>query len=664
VLLTSPERARLRWLSELFASLVAVLLVVLVAAETSSQEFGFFLLALMIFFVAAIAAFSFYALLTQQEHPLFVWLRGYPVAATSIMFAFLPVVLFVALFSTEPHFWNIGIFLLVRRVTSAPETVQFLLGGLFGVMWHSRRQLIAIGTPAAEDKKFETQNQMMWDARHQLIATNTPGSIDQQPGTSDQMGKWPLLLFAGGLSIVVLAALIAPQGPALLGRLAGVETPLFKIQVATSTTERQLVLNIERSIGGFDGLDNLVRGSRFTEFECGYQALRAQGLGPFKTPENFPKYERYRLARWFRENVVAPFVARIAAAQQKGYDIESLKSRVRVVANKFLLVILEPDLLRENYGLGQNKYYDAVINELRAQNGELESEYIDGKWPLTPDEEALENREKSPTWCKDETRRSVNANEVYDLIHNTRYIHGIVADFFLFTGNIQGAISVLQKRLDNREFDDDINANAGLAEALYLGERTFGPMDSSEKAEEEKINEISKRFEKALAAVEAQAKIAKECVVVDDQYTKDNKEICQKLGERYHRAQLNIKRDLAFMWAQERMRWPTVIAYAEENYKALWDNRPKQFPCMDNFMTVDIMDTYAYAKLARQAYNLQTFRIQLNITEVREMRSILEDAKAQLRRTDGDICFGNTERRILWGKRVSSHLKLAEAMLQ
>jgi hypothetical protein len=98
------------------------------------------------------------------------------------------------------------------------------------------------------------------------------------------------------------------------------------------------------------------------------------------------------------------------------------------------------------------------------------------------------------------------------------------------------------------------------------------------------------------------------------------------------------------------------------------------FPCTDDGHDLYVKDTYAYVKLAFEAYNLRRgSKPPDHARQLRDARIILEDMRAEVisilhaiqDRTRGDrpapTCVIESEAKA-WIKRISSHLKLAEAI--
>ena len=235
---------------------------------------------------------------------------------------------------------------------------------------------------------------------------------------------------------MVLAALVAPYASALLGRLTGLETPYAKFQFATPTAERELLLDAERDLTIFDRFADLLRGSRFIQFDCWYAALEAGGLNTFSNTDKFKRnYNNYRNAIAFR-NRLTSYVIRLENARRQGCDIESLKTRVRPVAEKLSRLLFVP---KEQ---SVDTAYSAAMSEVDKQDGELRMDGIENKLNKTSAELQSEQKDPDPQWCEPNTQE-IKGDDLRMLIDETRFVYGAVAELFGFTGNAEGVITVL-----------------------------------------------------------------------------------------------------------------------------------------------------------------------------------------------------------------------------
>jgi hypothetical protein len=612
----------------LFAFLVVGLLVSLVAAQGSSRELGAFLVALVSFFLILGMGCLFYALLTQTDMPIFKWLRGFVGGATFILFAFLLMALYTTPFARDMGAWEYSIFIVTRRISSMPETADALLGVLAGVMCRAFPGWTTI-----------------FDGREAAAAV-----------------KWPLLFFAGALSSVVLAALVVPYVSALLDRASGVETPYLKLQFATSTADRQLAQSLPRNVLNPDRFEDFPRSLRFIQYDCGQAALEVGGINELR--DNFVvRYQDFQNGIAFRNKLI-PYFNLIANAERRGYNVEMLKARVRPLAEKFSRLVADPEAstFKDDY--------EAVWPWLERWSREGGFKEVDDK--PTPEEaqrqkEAQRHPEQSdPHWCEPE--KHVNAYAVKRLIKNTRFVHGAVAALFDYVDNTEG--SILMMSLAKAILDKDINVNGGLAAALYIGGRD--------------LPEILSLVEAEIDSVENQ----RSTVVTFGKTGNwgEDMEIRTTLLKRYDRAREILRQRQALLWAQmglqspedvspqEEVPWGKAIKYVEEAYRTHRDQGfASRFQCTDDGDNFTIMDTYAFVKLAFEAHNRQVHRMQPDQKHVREARTVLEDARATLLHTQQQVdearrrgvpassCLVPTEIK-RWMKRISTHLKLAEAM--
>jgi hypothetical protein len=122
----------------------------------------------------------------------------------------------------------------------------------------------------------------------------------------------------------------------------------------------------------------------------------------------------------------------------------------------------------------------------------------------------------------------------------------------------------------------------------------------AEKLEESAFQTVSTLFEQALATLEEQVAKTDSFRMTGEAEENTDTEIQNSLQERYKRGRFAIKREFAFMLAQERRRWSTARQCAHENYK-MWQGKikPTLLECLDDFMPIEIMDVYAYMRLAR-----------------------------------------------------------------
>jgi hypothetical protein len=459
-------------------------------------------------------------------------------------------------------------------------------------------------------------------------------------------GTWGLIALASALGSIMLVAIIEPH----LDSLTTFETPYAKFQFATPQAERQLQVEIQRDLSFFEGLQGVTGTDRIFQIECGYAAVKAGGFAAF---ERSPLYQDLGHALVLR-NAFRDFLARVARAQTAGYDIDGLKRRVSPVADKFYALISGRWPARLSLHSIVDAYRDAT-QELRKQDYALATEGI-GNPPANGAKAAPRSgQEADPErhWCAPLPEELSKQSQIEDLLENTRYVYGAVAVMFSFTGNTEGQIKTYLAARARPPLRDDINVNGSLADAMYQAERDF--------------RQVSEFYEKALAAIDSQAAdVANFCASPRSQ--PNDQEICQDLPRRYTRARLNVRRDLAYVWAQADMRWPTAEFYANQNLEDFRQGSTPQYECLDDYVPIEVKDTYSYVMLAFQAHNYRNDRITPNVTDVREARSLLEEAASELEakqlEEDSPIQCTSHDQTKVWLRRVRSHLRLAEAMLR
>jgi hypothetical protein len=126
------------------------------------------------------------------------------------------------------------------------------------------------------------------------------------------------------------------------------------------------------------------------------------------------------------------------------------------------------------------------------------------------------------------------------------------------------------------------------------------------------------------------------------------------------------------VWAQEGVNWPTAQDYTQRNLDEFSSGELPLFPCfLDPYESFNIKDTYAFVRLSRHAHNTRSDKSASSIAELREARWLLEELMTQLQdrqRQDDENDQLNRctyhEQTKLWLRRVKSHLKLADALLQ
>jgi hypothetical protein len=568
----------------------------------------------------------------------------------------------IAIFSTltakTGDAWAYAVLLTIRRIASMPEMTYGVLGVVAGLMcgnfpeWMNYSRTHGIG-PGHEESN-----------------TGKPASA-----------IWPVIIFGGALSGVVLAALLAPYEQTALSRLSGVETPYLKVQFAISPAEKQLILNVERDLNNLDILQQFPQSLRFIQYDCATAALDAKVSGANMPMDRFVKESEksrvFRAGLAFRKSLI-PYVNRVVSAQRQGYNLPALKGRVRNVAEKFALLAASGDLKTDYQAAMFDINYHEAMFEVQRQYQLFKNEGVGSD--ALPEEEDRTNTDPDPKYC-------LHSDEDIKYIRQAaqerpRYIHGFAAALFFFIGDVGAGNAMISGAFGLNEKTDDINLIVGRSDALYTGGQDFSAVLPIAEKELEIIEERIGKIERV--------KVWSDNEILVDPMRKYENEIRSDLAKRYSRARFAVRRRLAYLWAQHGLaseedllprrdvRWSSAQKYADEAYESLLDKskRAPQFKCIDDDWDLRTKDTYAFVKLAYQAYNLRTQRIPPDEFEVRQARKILEDALAEAREerrrfeearsptgaARGELsCFTQEETRA-WVKRISNHLKLADAL--
>lgn len=514
------------------------------------------------------------------------------------------------------HYYRV--FVAVRRIVLGPEMAQTMLGALAGALCHGLLR------PGATDN-----------------ATGGDGGGDR---SESRPWNGHFVMLAG----VVATAIFAPYIPALLSRMTGVKTPYAELYFV-APADKQRRLEVQRDLIRLVHLADLTYPGRFIDRDCGQKALEAGGMEVFKK-DHKDRFETFADALTFHADFQKLTIL-MRNAQFEGRDIEDLKLPLRSIAQKLFRALAQPEVSKFS------EVFKAALDEVKTQKQKLIDEGIKDKLPKKKQESSIEE----PFWCKDEDENRLQrlmseAGRLRRLVDTTPYVHFLVADLFLFTGNTEAAIKVMRRAAQISP--NDINVNVYLAETLYLGERDFTP--------------VFTYFEDALQAVEVAAKQA----AASASQAGVDVMIREKLRERYLRGRFYLKLRLAYLAAQADVRWPMAQAYAEENYVAYRTGTLQSvwFPCSDVDEQLYVQDTYAYIKMAFEARKPYP-----DIEKVREARWLFEDIMAYLKQEaqqeeqeeSKDVQGGSRELsclhhelRKLWLQRVSSHLTQAEAMLR
>jgi hypothetical protein len=411
----------------------------------------------------------------------------------------------------------------------------------------------------------------------------------------------------------------------------------------------------ERHIGGFFSLDDLLRSRRFINLDCGYRAIKAGGLEQFRKTESFKGFAN---AIAFRERGPVPlFLAGVVHALHASSDPENRKrlSALAVgVADKLHPLLLGLDLPTHEYA----KLYDSAQREVGAAVDRLKNGSTGVETWRSARATETERASPGPAWCDPSRETHLSAEDFRQAARSSRSVFALVTGLYVFGNATDKATEVAEKA--KVLFADDMNVNASLAELLALKRNEGEQLDKPTYAR------VHRLLERALKqALEEQR-------IVQDFSPRDGDpvdlEIKRRLLDRYRRAVLDIKLELAFFLANENSRdgWTYAERFVEENlsaYQAEFEesekNKLKRFPCLDNFMGASILDAYGFVKLTALARDQYMDRRQ-----VRDAMQKLEEAKALIDKIDDERCFSSDgNRKKSWSARVGRHLDWAERLL-
>jgi hypothetical protein len=569
--------------------------------------------AMSIFFLAGLIAYvldSFVSVTNLNEHikSKIPWLMALAAAG-------LVAVLILVLVAVESGSREYPIYEHVRKAALAPETAQAILGFISGAIC----------------RKFP-----LWAATDNAVGSES--------------GSWRVPTTIVVIAALVALALFAPGGSAIVDRITGFETPVVKLQLATSASDRQLAASVDRDLSLLDDISDLSGSLRFLQYDCGYAILSSGGPDQLDSEnrQNFAKYTDFKNAIAFRKSSdFAKFVRRITIAKGTGADVEILKAHVRPVAEK--LSRLAATLERNDQDAFDQAYADAEV-ELKRQDDAVR---IDNKIDdnRVGDDLSEDDQRDDLRWCGtgDDEITTVNLR---DVVNYTRAFYGFVAGLDGFVGDLDGQILMYSLAKSRPLLKEDINVNLGLAGSLYYGGRQIG--------------EIFPYVLTALQRLEHEADVARNRSNVDGK-------IAEELGRRYERGRIILHRQLAYLWALESLRPQEKIRPEEDAPLDLADryareayDGPKEavrILCEDDDSMIYAEDTYALVKLAIQANNVRTHAAGLDREELRKAQSLLEDARAQLSLAgrEAKSCI-NQQRAAAWTKRIYSHLRLVESL--
>jgi hypothetical protein len=379
------------------------------------------------------------------------------------------------------------------------------------------------------------------------------------------------------------------------------------------------------------------------------QALDAGGFQRFKKDK--PQMARkFASELFFREKLTKPFLAVLVNGLQRGHSIDDLRQRARLVADKFFRIFdgaVPPATAAE--------YYAAALLQMNRQTEQLKAQGISAQTPAEPRGSAAS---RWPDWCSDGSRNELEFDDVRNMLNEGRVFYGFVGALYGFAGDNENALKVVEEA--RKRLPEDINVNVAVAEYVSLGR------PSGQFLREESLERAQKHIAMALDQAKEQARR----VATFQPGDPVDKDIKQLLTYRYRRAELDLKREAAYFWAQESFKhigpWDDVILpYAKENYDAYLDKTQPlaTYPCIDDFIEVSILDVYAYTKSAFQSYNKRRWQSPIDKAEIAAAGRALDAADRKLKAANAPACIGNERKKKLWQERLANHQQLNRKQL-
>jgi hypothetical protein len=379
------------------------------------------------------------------------------------------------------------------------------------------------------------------------------------------------------------------------------------------------------------------------QLDCGMEALDAGGLERFKK-EN-PRARHFASELFFRDELTRPFVAALVNALHQGGNLEDLRQRARAVADSFY-----PILAGDVPAAMSEPLYAAALAELERQTLKLKAE------GFSAEQAGWQKAGRDwPQWCSDGTLHQLSFKDFFEILENGRAVYGFVAGLYRFAREIPRAKLVMLRARE--KLPEDLNVNSALAEYVSH-DRPAG-----QYLDERDADRVHVLLEVAIKTVDNQTKRAAAFGGQDP----IDLQIREALGFRYRRAELDLKRQLAFFWAQESYErdilWDVALDNAQLNYEAYRGRNLATYPCIDDYIQISILDIYSYVRVALQNYNRRKWN-KFDEVEVKTAITNLETAKRRLMQVDTSRCPGSAQRKKRWEQRVLNHLRQAEEMLK
>jgi hypothetical protein len=298
----------------------------------------------------------------------------------------------------------------VRSIVSAPGTTEAVLGGVVGLLCRAFRRWNALRWAKATND---------YDALHSSQRPELHG-IDDKAKTDT--ANLPLLLLAGAIASLVAAAFLS-RSPTILDRVLQVDTPVLKVQLATSTAERQLILNFERDLVPIDGLEDFPRSFRFIHYDCAQAAGNAHlTLNEFQRDYK-EDFETFKNGIVFRA-MLLPYFNYLVNARERNIPLEILQERARSVVSKLTLLLSEPSNVVENLKTARQE----IDNQMKDFGDKYSGIGVTGDLPVAEQLRLQSESDPDPHWCDPPNGKSqFSKSELLRLIDTTRYVHGVIS---------------------------------------------------------------------------------------------------------------------------------------------------------------------------------------------------------------------------------------------
>lgn len=394
----------------------------------------------------------------------------------------------------------------------APEAAQILLGLVFGLLLRC------------------------WLA--DVLRSAQPGS----PTTSSKVAYvvWPVTL-----GVVLLLGLAPPYATALLERITRFKTPWIEIEaqfIATSA-EQRAVFAVTRDQLLISSLPEVIlRVSGIIEMDLDYVGLLS--ASPWTAERELASQDSAILLR----QILAPVMQCAMKAQAQKEALATVQDGLRKTAQHMWRLVetraVEPQR-HKSFIVEATRSYATLCSLL-----EPSSKANHFGHPEIQREGHVLAFERWPAHLQN-----------FSALTKAPYVHLAASHLLAFTGNLDGAIEVLQKAA--RTFPEDMNVHRFLARYLDAGGR--------------ELLTVATHLETALEIAERSARLLEQVRIPEERLARSR--------NRFARARSDYSNSLAYTLAQAGERVWTAKHYAAQNYAS----EPRD-PV--------VIDTYGYTKLA------------------------------------------------------------------